>query len=308
MAQRVTIDRNGWKVAGWPDYVGVPCPPLAFSPRSLPIDQTLPITDPVWLALRIEAWSEFDLEPSLRRLLLEAILDQRSLEVALSHLLAAKLSNLWTSTDCLQSTLLEIFSGSPQILAAIRRDLMAIRERDPVAGGVLRPFLFFKGFHALQAHRVTHGLWVQGRELLAVQLQNRISEVFGVDIHPAARIGAGVMMDHATSIVIGETSVIEDNVSILHEVTLGGTGKETGDRHPKVRHGVLIGAGAKLLGNIEIGADSKVGAGSVVLDSVPPRCTVAGVPARIVGRASGPSPALEMDQVFPHLFEDGSGI
>lgn len=308
MAQRVTVNRKAWQVAGRSGDLSGPCPSLASSSRSLPSHQALPITDPVWATLRIEAWSEFDREPLLRRLLLEAILDQPGLEVALSHLLAAKLSTLWTSTECLQSTLLEIFSGSPVIRAAIRRDLMAIRERDPVAGGVLRPFLFFKGFHALQAYRVTHGLWVQGRELLAVQLQNRISEVFGVDIHPAAQIGAGVMMDHATSIVIGETSNIEDNVSILHEVTLGGTGKETGDRHPKIRQGVLIGAGAKLLGNIEIGADSKVGAGSVVLDSVPPRCTVAGVPARIVGRASGPSPALEMDQVFPHLFEHGSGI
>ncbi len=308
MAQRVAVNRSGWKVAGWPEDVVTACPALTSSRQFAPIDEKLRITDPVWTALRVEAWSEVDREPSLRRLLLEAILDQSSLEVALSQLLAAKLSNPWASADGLQSTLLEIFSGNPEILAAMRQDLAAIRERDPVAGGVLRPFLFFKGFHALQAYRVTHGLWQQGRELLAVQLQNRISEVFGVDIHPAARIGAGVMMDHATSIVIGETSVIEDNVSILHEVTLGGTGKETGDRHPKVRHGVLIGAGAKLLGNIEIGADSKIGAGSVVLDSVPPQCTVAGVPARIVGRASGHIPALEMDQVFPHLFEDGSGI
>jgi serine O-acetyltransferase len=171
----------------------------------------------------------------------------------------------------------------------------------------LAPFLNFKGFHALQAYRIAHWLWNQQRQLLAVHLQNRISEVFGVDIHPAARVGSGILFDHATGIVIGETAVIEDNVSMLHGVTLGGTGKEIGDRHPKIRQGVLIGAGASILGNIEIGAGAKVAASSVVLDPVPPHCTVAGVPARIVGRPTVAAPALEMDQGFPHKF-GGEGI
>jgi serine O-acetyltransferase len=168
--------------------------------------------------------------------------------------------------------------------------------------------IFFKGFQALQVHRVAHWHWNHNGRFLATYLQNRVSEIYGVDIHPAARIGAGILMDHATGIVVGETSVIEDNVSILHEVTLGGTGKQSGDRHPKVRQGVLIGAGAKILGNVEIGEGSKIGAGSVVLDSVPPHCTVAGVPARIVARRTTSIPAMEMDQQFPHHFEDGSGI
>ncbi len=264
--------------------------------------------DATWMALRSEATNQLHREPQLERMLQSQLLDRARFENALVEILSGKLSNPWTGADFLAETFHDALSSCPQLVAFARTDLEAIRDRDPVAGGLLRPFLFFKGFHALQAYRVTHWLWNRGRELLAVQLQNRVSEVFGVDIHPAARIGCGVMMDHATGIIIGETSVVEDNVSLLHEVTLGGTGKQTGDRHPKVRHGVLIGAGAKLLGNIEIGADSKVGAGSVVLDSVPPRCTVAGVPARIVGRASLQSPALEMDQSFPHCFQDGSGI
>jgi serine O-acetyltransferase len=196
--------------------------------------------------------------------------------------------------------------ASPGIGQSIRADIRAIRDRDPAAKRFSEPFLYFKGFHALQTHRVAHWLWLEGRHALALFLQNRTSEVFAVDIHPAARIGNGILMDHATGVVVGETAVIEDNVSILHEVTLGGTGKAEGDRHPKVRHGVLIGAGAKILGNVEVGRGAKVGAGSVVLEDVPPHCTVAGVPAKIIGTPDVDEPALEMDHRLPcnPRFED----
>jgi serine O-acetyltransferase len=188
---------------------------------------------------------------------------------------------------------------APGIIAAAIADLVAIRMRDPAAENYLSPFLYYKGFHALQWRRIGHWLWRDGRRELAHFLQSRVSEVFAVDIHPAVPIGSGVFIDHGTGLVVGETAVIGDDVSILHEVTLGGTGKERGDRHPKVRDGVLLCAGAKVLGNVEIGRDAKVGAGSVVLHNVPPRATVAGVPARIVGWSSGSVPALEMDQSLP---------
>jgi serine O-acetyltransferase len=185
------------------------------------------------------------------------------------------------------------------IAAAAAADLAAIRTRDPAAESYLTPFLYYKGFHALEWHRIGHALWRRGRRDLAHFLQSRVSEVFAVDIHPAVPIGNGVFIDHATSLVVGETAVIGNDVSILHEVTLGGTGKERGDRHPKVRDGVLLSAGAKVLGNVEIGREAKVGAGSVVLSNVPPQATVAGVPARIVAWSHGRVPALEMDQSLP---------
>jgi serine O-acetyltransferase len=178
----------------------------------------------------------------------------------------------------------------------VRRDLTAVVERDPAARGTAQPFLYYKGFHALEAYRVAHWLWSNGRNALALHLQNRISEVFAVDIHPAARIGKGILIDHATSVIIGETAVVGDDVSMLHEVTLGGTGKESGDRHPKVGNGVLIGAGAKILGNIIIGEGSKIAAGSVVLKEVPPHSTVAGIPARVVGKLMSVIPSHVMDQ------------
>ena len=172
---------------------------------------------------------------------------------------------------------------------------MATFDRDPACHRYLQPLLFFKGFQAVQAYRLGHWLWLNGHKNLAYQVQMRVSEVFGVDIHPAARIGRGIMIDHAHSIVIGETAVVGDNVSMLHSVTLGGTGKEDGDRHPKIGDGVLIGAGAKVLGNIRIGSCSRIAAGSVVLEDVPACKTVAGVPARIVGEAGCAQPAIEMD-------------
>ena len=198
----------------------------------------------------------------------------------------------------LREVIQQAMEADPSIAAAVCCDIQAVQDRDPAVSCCLVPLLYLKGVHALASHRVGHWLWSCGRRLLALHLQNRISEVFGVDIHPAARIGRGILMDHATSIVVGETAVIEDDVSLLHEVTLGGTGKQTGDRHPKVRRGVLIGAGAKILGNVEIGEGAKVGAGSVVLKNVAPHCTVAGVPAVTVGRPCSESPALDMDQEF----------
>jgi serine O-acetyltransferase len=189
----------------------------------------------------------------------------------------------------------QALADDPSISTAMRADLQAVSERDSACCSLVTPLLFFKGFHALQSYRIAHWLWQQGRNSLALFLQNRISSVFAVDIHPAARIGKGIMFDHATGIVIGETAVVEDNVSIMQSVTLGGTGKEAGDRHPKVRRGVLISAGAKILGNIEIGECAKVGAGSVVLKDVAPRTTVAGVPARVVGDSLCTQPSRDMD-------------
>jgi serine O-acetyltransferase len=273
----------------------------------MPEPATSQPSDPIWTAIRAEAWSEDERDAVLRKFLKETILKSRRLEEALSLNLATKLGTEFVYPMILRELIDQAFEASPALGAALRNDLQAIRDRDPASKGFLAPFLYFKGFHALSAYRVANWLWYQHRQLLAVHLQNRISEVFGVDIHPAARIGSGVLIDHGTGVVIGETAIVEDNVSILHGVTLGGTGKETGDRHPKVRRGVLIGAGASILGNIEIGAGAKIAASSVVLDPVPPKCTVAGVPARIVGRTAVEAPALEMDQQFPHKY-DGEGI
>jgi len=196
----------------------------------------------------------------------------------------------------LRDVINDSMAADASIGTSIRTDLQAFRERDPACVRYSIPLLYFKGFHALQAYRVGHFLWQQGRSELALYLQSRVSEVFAVDIHPAAQIGSGILLDHATGLVIGETAVVGDHVSLLHEVTLGGTGKETGDRHPKIRSGVLIGAGAKILGNVEIGEGAKVAAGSMVLNDVPAHCTVAGVPAQPVGECSEGQPALEMNQ------------
>jgi serine O-acetyltransferase len=263
--------------------------------------------DPVWESIRAEATQEAAREPMLASFLHATILKHRVLEDSLSFHLAAKLASSTLPAMLVREVIDEAFQA-PDIGAAIRADLQAVRTRDPATHGFSTPLLYYKGFHALQSYRVAHWLWERGRHSLAVFLQNRISQVFGVDIHPAARIGRGIMIDHGTSVVIGETAVVEDDVSMLHEVTLGGTGKETGDRHPKVRRGVLIGAGAKILGNVEVGAGAKVGAGSVVLDTVPPHCTVAGVPAKIVGRPAEMEPALEMDQRLREAHLDGGGI
>jgi serine O-acetyltransferase len=256
------------------------------------------IKDPIWCNLGKEAAEAAQKEPILASYFHASILKHNSLDEALMLHLANKLSD-----DCIPSILIheiitEAFLLRSAFCQEMRADLQAIRDRDPASHGYLTPFLHFKGFHALQSYRVANCLWDKGRHALACYLQNRISEKFGVDVHPAAIIGKGILIDHATSVVIGETAVIEDNVSMLHEVTLGGTGKSEGDRHPKIRRGVLIGAGAKILGNIEIGEGSKVAAGSVVLSDVPPKCTVAGVPAKIVGKTGVNAPALEMDHLL----------
>lgn len=264
--------------------------------------------DRVWQAVRDEAGLEADREPVLASFLHSIILNHASLEEALSYHLAGKLTNLNLPSITLRDIIMVALAADPSIGHAVRADIRAVRDRDPACARYSAPLLYYKGFHALEAYRVSHWLWQQDRKTLAFCFQNRISEVFGVDIHPAARIGAGIFVDHGSSLVIGETAVVEDNVSMLQEVTLGGTGKESGDRHPKIRSGVLISAGAKILGNVEVGANAKVGAGSVVLADVPAGCTVAGVPAKLVGRcAKLQQPALEMDHHLPTGGESGDG-
>ena len=255
-----------------------------------------PTKDPVWHALLAEAKVEAERESALSQYLQSTVSERASLEAALAHHLACKLGAPEICTPPpVEQVLMEAYSGEPLIGEAIRADLQAVRARDSACTDFLTPFLFFKGFHALQVHRAGRWLWMQQRRSMALFLQNRSSDIFGVDIHPAAEIGQGVMMDHATGIVIGETARVGNNVSIMQEVTLGGTGKEEGDRHPKVGQGVLISAGAKILGNIRIGDGAKVGAGSVVLTDVLPHTTVAGIPARAVGQPAAQQPALEMD-------------
>src|SRR5690606_26594294 len=231
-------------------------------------------------------------------LLYATILNHDTLEAALSFHLANKLDSPALPAMLIREVIEEAMLKDASIPEAVRADLVAVSERDSACCSLVTPLLYFKGFHALQAWRIAHWLWSQGRNSLALFLQNRISAVFGVDIHPAAQIGKGIMFDHATGIVIGETAVIEDMVSIMQSVTLGGTGKEAGDRHPKVRRGVLIGAGAKILGNISIGECAKIGAGSVVLKDVPSRATVAGVPAQIIGETQCLQPSREMDHLI----------
>jgi serine O-acetyltransferase len=264
--------------------------------------------DGFWEQIQSEARHEAESEPLLASLLFASVLAHKKLEDGLGVILAHKLHTPELPAILLRELINETLAEDAAIRASIRADLLAARTRDPAAKGYAHPFLYYKGFHALQAYRVAHRLWQQERYGLAAHLQNRISEAFGVDVHPAARIGSGVLTDHGTSVVIGETAVVEDNVSLLHEVTLGGTGKESGDRHPKVRRGVLIGAGAKTLGNIEIGIGAKVAACSVVLRDVPPHTTVAGIPARVVGKCTVAEPALEMDSTFPYEVGGGTGI
>lgn len=272
--------------------------------RSIPaIAEKFATCDPVWSALREEAVRLAAAEPALASFVHATVLNNERLEEALSYHLAQKLGNDDVGPMQVRFVFEQAFADAPVLGDDVRADLSAIFERDPAVNSYVEPFLFFKGFHALQAYRVTHWLWARGRKAMALHFQSRISEVFGVDIHPAARIGRGVMIDHGTGVVIGETAIVEDDVSMLHGVTLGGTGKEQGDRHPKIRRGVMIGASATVLGNIEVGAYSRVGSGSVVLAAVPARCTVAGVPAKVVGCAGCDKPAHEMNQ----LIEDYKG-
>ena len=251
---------------------------------------------PVWAALRNEAYAAARSEAALASLLAAVILNHDNLGDALSYQIARKLSDQELRGMTLRDICEEAYEKDPALVEFAEADLKAVFERDPACRGYVQPFLFFKGYLSLQTHRVAHWLWGQGRETLALYLQSRTSELFQVDIHPATRIGRGIFIDHGTGIVIGETAVVGDDVSMLHGVTLGGTGAERGDRHPKIGKGVLLGAGAKVLGNIEIGACAKIAAGSVVLEPVPAGCTAAGVPARIIGCVDVPEPAMEMDQ------------
>lgn len=251
--------------------------------------------DGIWERIRAEVEEDARAEPMLASFLYAVVLNHRSLEDALSFQLAGKLESHTLNATTLRDLIDEALAGAPEIGEAAREDLLAVCDRDPACDRLSVPLLYFKGFQALQAYRVAHFFWLQERRQLARFLQSRISEVFAVDIHPAARIGKGILIDHATSVVIGETAAIADNVSMLHEVTLGGTGKASGDRHPKIGPGVLIAAGAKILGNVKVGEGAKVGGGAVVLEDVPPHTTVVGVPAKPVGRIDGHNPALEMD-------------
>ena len=258
-------------------------------------------TQQLWSQILDEAKQFAMAEPLLADYLRSTLVEQPSLAVTLSHHLARLLANPFVSQQALQSVILGAFEKDPAIIAAACRDIVACRERDAACNYYLLPILYFKGFHALQCYRVAHFLYTRGlqdrpQQALAYFFQNLVSEKFAVDIHPAARIGAGIMIDHATGVVVGETAVIEDDVSMLHGVTLGGTGVEHGcDRHPKIRRGVLLSTGAKVLGCVEVGEGAKVAAGSLVLEAVPPHTTVAGIPARIVGKPAVDAPALSMD-------------
>lgn len=251
----------------------------------------------LWAEMRAEAEAAIIEEPLYAGLIQATILDQRDIWRAFSHRLAHRLGDGDLPRLAVRDLCVSAFSANPPARLNVVRDLRAIRERDPACRRFLDPFLFYKGLAALEAHRVAHWLWHEGRATLALHLQSRISEVFGADIHPAAQIGGGVFLDHATALVIGETAVVADDVSILQSVTLGGSGKQSGDRHPKIERGVLLSVGAKVLGNIRVGEGARVAAAAVVLHDVPAHTTVAGVPARVIG-ATGGTPAFSLDQMF----------
>lgn len=251
--------------------------------------------DTLWTTLRAEAVQECIGERALRRLY-ASVLQAKSFEEALILRLSVRLDHPSLPADALRPILLESILADASIGQAARADLSAVLERDPASSRLLEPFLFFKGYAAIQTHRIAHWHWNEGKRNVALYLQSRSSEIFQTDIHPGAQLGKGVFLDHATGFVAGETAVIEDSVSILHGVTLGGTGTDKTDRHPKIRTGVLIGAGAQIIGNIEIGAYSKIAAGSLVTESIPPRSTAVGVPARIIKGAGTENPAESMDQ------------
>ncbi len=254
--------------------------------------------DPLFARIRQEAEEAARREPELALFLSVSILNHDTVEAAVSHRVASRLDHRDLPAALIRQTFAEAIARDPAIGEAFRADIIAVADRDPACMRMMEPLLYFKGFHAIQAYRLSHALLKAGRRDFALTLQSLSSAAFGVDINPAARLGKGIFLDHATGVVIGETTVIEDNVSILQGVTLGGTGKETGDRHPKIRHGVLLGAGAKVLGNIEVGHCARVASGSVVLAPVPHNKTVAGVPARIVGEAGCAEPARDMNQIL----------
>jgi len=254
--------------------------------------------DPVWAMIREESEDVVTDEPLLGGLVHSSILHHKTFQSALAYRMSLKLASPEMPEQILREICDTAYAEDADLAVAARADIVAVRDRDPACDRFVQPLLFFKGFQAVQAYRVAHWLWVTGRRDMARFFQMRCSEAFGVDIHPGAVIGKGIMIDHAHSIVIGETAVVGDNVSMLHSVTLGGTGKEEEDRHPKIADGVLIGAGAKVLGNIKVGYCSRIAAGSVVLSEVPPCKTVAGIPARVVGEAGCAQPSMTMDQLL----------
>jgi serine O-acetyltransferase len=252
--------------------------------------------DPIWSQLRAEAEAAMAAEPALTGFIFATVMSHDRLEDSICHRVAQRLDHADVDAVLIVQTFNDMLASQPELGVALRADLSAVLDRDPACNRYLEPLLYFKGFHALATYRFAHELWRQGRKDFALYLQSQSSRVFTVDIHPAARLGKGLMLDHATGFVVGETAAVGDNCSFLHGVTLGGSGKETGDRHPKIGASVLIGAGAKILGNIHVGNCSRIAAGSVVLTDVPPHMTVAGVPARVIGPAGCAEPARTMDQ------------
>ncbi len=259
--------------------------------------EKLKSVDPVWYDIQRDARAIVESDPAMASFVFATVLNHNRLEDAIVQRIAERLDSSVVSAEVIRRGFEDALAGDPAIGDAMRIDLAAVYDRDPACSRYIEPVLYFKGYHAIQAHRLAHWLWHQGRRDFALYLQSRSSEVFQTDINPAATIGKGIFLDHATGLVVGATAVVEDDVSILQDVTLGGTGKQGGDRHPKISHSVLIGAGAKILGNITIGHCSKVAAGSVVLKDVPPHSTVAGVPARVIGEAGCKDPARSMDQM-----------
>ena len=257
--------------------------------------------DELWVRLREEAQDAFRRAPMLAPLFVDSILAQPSFEAAIVHRIAVRLASSSVGIDLLVRTFHRAFESEPAIGRALRADIAAVLERDPACERLIEPFLYFKGFHAVQTHRLAHWLWHHAERDFALYLQSRSSDVFQTDIHPAASFGKGIFLDHATGLVVGGTAVIEDDVSLLQDVTLGGTGKEARDRHPKVRRGAMIGAGAKILGNIEIGSFARIAAGALVLASVPPNATVAGIPAKIVKASEKTAQAQGLDQILKRL-------
>jgi len=255
--------------------------------------------DPVWARIRDEADDVVRREPEIGTFIFSSILYHDTLEAAVIHRVAERLDHADVSAELIRKAYRDAIEDEPQIGEAFRADIVAVFDRDPATDRFVEPLLYYKGFAAIQTHRLAHWLWNQGRKDFAYYLQSRSSAVFQCDIHPAAKVGRGIFLDHATGLVVGETAVIGDNVSMLHDVTLGGTGKDHGDRHPKIADGVLIGAGAKIIGNITVGHCARVAAGSVVLQAVPNNVTVAGIPAKIVGDAPCQEPSRTMDHMFP---------
>jgi serine O-acetyltransferase len=255
--------------------------------------------DPVWARIRDEANDIVQREPEIGTFIYSSILHHDTLETAVIHRVAQRLDHSDVSAELIRQAYTDALEAEPKLGEAFRADIVAVFDRDPATDRFIEPVLYYKGFHAIQTHRLAHWLWSQNRKDFAYYLQSRSSAVFQCDVHPAAKFGRGIFLDHATGLVVGETAAIGDNVSMLHDVTLGGTGKDHGDRHPKIADGVLIGAGAKIIGNIEIGHCARVAAGSVVLKTVPNNVTVAGIPAKIVGDAPCEEPSRTMDHMFP---------